>query len=409
MVGRPSHPPPTREGLSAADSCTTGPAEKSRGSWAAVRSARPAGHPLNFRTEYHGYTVSLLQDAAECGRFEFELAQSGIILPFPHRSAWLWSQPSERLVVFGIRDSAGKAAFSFPLVMTPSRALPGHANGWVERFRPADPAGTEAGLHALTDFARSQPGLLRIHVEVFSRDHVARDATGKIATQLGFCRRSSNRTYARTISVDLAPDESRIFDSLHPTARRHIRALRKHGLVLRPVVDRNCADRMSGLLHETMSRTGGHSFKIDWENIIDLSARYPDQSRIVGVFRDDSLAPDSLLAYAWGRYHGDNADYAVAASARPADLKLPLGYAPAWDLICWARQAGATWFDFGGISLGNHGSTDPLGGISDFKRYFSKDMITVGEEWTFDARPVRALLARTIGKGAAWARNLGTT
>lgn len=323
-----------------------------------------------------------------------------------HRCAWIQSQPSVRSAVFGIRDSAGKAVQAFPLVITRSRALPGHSNGWVERFRPIGADATEAGLRALVDFARTHHGLLRIHFEVFSRDPTARDATAKIAAQLGFCRRVTTRTYTRTVSVELAADESRILESLHPTARRHIRALSKHGLLLQPVTDRACAGRLSELLHETMSRTGGHSFEIDWASIIELSTRYPDQSRIIGVFRDSSLAPESLLAFAWSRYNGDDADYAVAASTRAPDLKLPLGYAPVWDLICWAKRSGANWFDFGGISSGSHGSADPLGGISDFKRYFSKDIVTVGEEWTFDARPARALLARTLGKGAAWARNL---
>ncbi len=361
---------------------------------------------MNFCRQYKGYTVRLLEDAAARERFELELAQSGIVLPMSHRCAWIQSQPSVHIAVFGISDSAGKAVQAFPLVMTRSRALPGHSNGWVERFRPIGADRTEAGLRALLDFARTQPGLLRIHFEVFSREPTARDSTAKIATQLGFCRRVTTRTYTRTVSVDLAADESRILESLHPTARRHIRALSKHGLLLQPVTDRACAGRLSELLHETMSRTGGHSFEIDWASIIELSTRYPDQSRIIGVFRDSSLAPESLLAFAWSRYNGDDADYAVAASTRAPDLKLPLGYAPAWDLICWAKRSGATWFDFGGISSGSHGSADPLGGISDFKRYFSKDIVTVGEEWTFDARPARALLARALGKGAAWARNL---
>lgn len=360
---------------------------------------------MNFHRQYNGYTVRLLEDAAERAQFELELAQSGIILPMPHRCSWIQAQPSAHIAVFGIRDAAGKAMHAFPLVMIPRRALPGHTHGWIERFRPTDDASTEAGLRALVDFSRMQPGLLGIHLEVFSREADTIGSTGRIATQLGFCRCAKPRNYTRTVSVDLAPDESSILASFHPTARRHIRALNKHGLLVQPITNPGCAGRMSELLYETMSRTGGHSFDIDWKLIIDLSIRYPDQSRIVGIFSNGGLDPASLLAFAWGRHHGDHAEYSVAASTRSADLKLPLGYAPAWDLMCWAKRSGATWFDFGGISAGNHGSADPVGGISDFKRYFSKNMITVGEEWIFNAKPFRTRLARVLGRVATWARN----
>ena len=68
----------------------------------------------------------------------------------------------------------------------------------------------------------------------------------------------------------------------------------------------------------------------------------------------------------------------------------------------WAKSQGVTWFDFGGITVGTQGDPDdPLGGISDFKRYFSRDVVEVGEERVFEPRRLRAGLARGIGTGAA--------
>src|SRR5207249_11101081 len=118
----------------------------------------------------------------------------------------------------------------------------------------------------------------------------------------------------------------------------------------------------------------------------------------VGLFHRDTL-----LAFAWGCHHGDHAHYDAAASTRHTDLKLPLGYALAGDLIRWSKQNGATWFDFGGVTTGSRtcGDADPVGGISDFKRYFSKNIIEVGDEWVLEPRSIRAALARIIGKFAA--------
>ena len=73
-----------------------------------------------------------------------------------------------------------------------------------------------------------------------------------------------------------------------------------------------------------------------------------------------------------------------------------------WDLIVWAKRIGASWFDLGGVTAGSVGSGDPVGGISDFKRLFSKQMIDVAEDWEFEPRPVPARLATLVSAGAGW-------
>jgi lipid II:glycine glycyltransferase (peptidoglycan interpeptide bridge formation enzyme) len=77
-------------------------------------------------------------------------------------------------------------------------------------------------------------------------------------------------------------------------------------------------------------------------------------------------------------------------------------YAVVWDLIRWAKENGARFFDFGGITVGSHGSNDPLGGISDFKRYFSERVVEVGAEWSFEPRPLQAYAARMVSSAAAF-------
>ena len=67
-----------------------------------------------------------------------------------------------------------------------------------------------------------------------------------------------------------------------------------------------------------------------------------------------------------------------------------------WDLIKWAKHSGAHFFDFGGITPGTLASDDPLGGISDFKRYFSQRVVQVGAEWSYEPRPMQAQAARMM-------------
>ena len=73
-----------------------------------------------------------------------------------------------------------------------------------------------------------------------------------------------------------------------------------------------------------------------------------------------------------------------------------------WDLILWAKRGGATWFDLGGVTTGTTGSGDPVGGISDFKRLFSKHMAEVADDWVLEPRWLPARLAAVVSSGARW-------
>ncbi len=356
---------------------------------------------MTFQFEHGDYIVDLFDDPNRCEKFEASLSKSGITLPFPQRCAWLSRQRGGKFLFFAVFTRNGTAANGLALASSPSRALPGHVTLLAERIRPTDNGSLEAELHALAEYGRHRRRILRIHLEMLSRNPELRDRIARGADGLGFRRREKPRMYARTIVVDLSPEISEIFSSLHSTARRHIRSVEKNNLVLLPVADAVYAQRMSDLLRETMARTGGHQEQHDWPAIIKLSMDRPDLSRIAGLFREPVRDPNSLLAFAWGRNNGDDVDYNIAASTRETDIKAPLGYAVAWDLICWAKNSGASWFDFGGISAGSHASDDPLGGISDFKRYFSKQLETVAEEWVLEPHPVRARIASAVSSTAA--------
>jgi lipid II:glycine glycyltransferase (peptidoglycan interpeptide bridge formation enzyme) len=67
-----------------------------------------------------------------------------------------------------------------------------------------------------------------------------------------------------------------------------------------------------------------------------------------------------------------------------------------WDLIVWAKRTGARLFDFGGITRGTHSDEDPLGGISDFKRYFSRQIVPVREEWVLNHHTRRAAVVAAV-------------
>jgi lipid II:glycine glycyltransferase (peptidoglycan interpeptide bridge formation enzyme) len=122
------------------------------------------------------------------------------------------------------------------------------------------------------------------------------------------------------------------------------------------------------------------------------------------VFKRDASGPEALRGFVLGCRHGDTVEYRVAASTRPVGSSVPLLYAPTWELIRWARSVGATTFDFGGIASGTAGPGDARSGISDFKRYFSRNEVEVGGEGVFEPSRWRAAAAAAVSRAVAFVR-----
>jgi hypothetical protein len=328
---------------------------------------------------------------------ESTLCGSGVPIPFPHRLAWVRANRRDRIWFIGVEGSDGEWCGGFAVQVGRSRALPGYLILRVERLGVDWAEGArQAALLALANLAMRHR-ILRVHVELFGRNTVVREASARTLHGLGFHRAEAARTYADTIVLDLDGTEKDILASLHKTGRQNIRSLERMPVVVRAISDLGYCKQMDSLLRETMQRTGGLYQQYDWNGIIQLSKNHPDLSRVAGLFRTDVAGTQPLLAYAWGRRHGDHVEYHIAASTRSSGLRVSLGYGPAWDLIMWAKQCGARWFDFGGVTLGKARASDALAGISDFKRYFSRGVVTVGEEWVLEPRPLAARVAATMG------------
>jgi hypothetical protein len=367
--------------------------------------------PSRLRYTNVRFTAEILYDTGlDRTRYEEDLDRAGVPIPLPHRSEWATALTPGHSWFLAVRDDGGACCCGFAVQVGYSRAVPGHHVLTVDRLGPAlSDEARQAGLEALRHLARRRRNVLRVRLRTFSRDANIRRAIADAVTELGFRKADSGGLYTQTVVLDVRPDESEVFSSLHATCRRHIRAPAKKGFTVGPVLDPAYADRMDSLMKETMARTKGPYTPHDWASTIELSHRHPSFSRLVGTFEPDAAGPESLVAFAWGCNHGDHATYTAAASTRVVSHNFALGYAPAWELIRWAQQTGAHWFDFGGITEGSYGSGDRLGGISDFKRYFSGQVVTVGAEWVLEPNPVRARLGRAISHVAARVRRASST
>jgi lipid II:glycine glycyltransferase (peptidoglycan interpeptide bridge formation enzyme) len=276
--------------------------------------------------------------------------------------------------------------------------MPGHVILRVAKFGGRLPGEVcQVALQAVTKLARNTPRLLRLQLNVFSRNR--RETIGKTLEELGFREVRPPSSYRHTLVIDLKPSEDEIFASLGKSARRRIRETVKLSLRSVVITDPLYAERLKELQREALRRTGGHSPSEDWQGILRMSKEHPNLSRVVGLFLGEDTAPENMGAFGWVCNNGDHGEYRAAGSTRRSDVRLPLGYLLVWDMIRWAKATGAEWFDMGGVTLAE-GDETALKGISEFKRFFSSEVVEVGAEWVLEPAPVRARIASEVSNGA---------
>lgn len=288
--------------------------------------------------------------------------------------------------------------FAAVLEDLPVPLVPGHRvlRGW--RIRPPEDPSTMAEFgRLLVSAARLDPRILQIKVQLFDPDEGRRARGGHVLGELGLRRVDQPDLYTETLVIDLQRDPEEILGGFSRSARRNIRETERKGLAVRPITDPSLASRLDALYRETFARTGAPSQAVDWGEVITLSRAFPELARLVGAFSAEPENPESLLAFAWGRSHGDHADYSHGGSTRVPGVRVPLAYPLIWDLVRWAHGLGVPWFDLGGVTRGSaEEEGDPLGGISDFKRFFSDRVVTIAEEWVYEPPTVRSRLARKV-------------
>ena len=335
------------------------------------------------------------------------LAATGVRIPLPHHPEWARVRRGIKSRGVGLRGADGNWVAAFSVHVAPSRALPGFKLLRVERFGEGLPPSVWSTAVDALAALRREARVLRLSVEVFSSDGVRRARLGELLGEAGFAQQPSAKNWSTTLLLDLRRSEDEIFAAFSSSARRAIRAVAKGPLEVRPVDDPRLADRLDALLRETFARTGArYEARWNWARVIELTREVPRSTRLIGMFRTDRQGPDSLLGFAWGWWNGQSVSYFAGASTRPTDLRVWIVHPLFWDLITWGKTIGATTFDLGGVSGGTTESGDPVAGISDFKRLFSKDVVHIADDWILEPRWLPARVAAAVSAGTAWIQKI---
>ncbi len=335
------------------------------------------------------------------------LVQRDVSVPLEHRWSWLRDIAGTGHWFVVLRSADGGVRAALPALRHSTRSLPGHYRLRVTHLGcGARVAEVATLLGALKSLVRSRPELLDVNVEVFATDRDLRVGIEEVAQSLGFLPARPSRRYHRTARLDLLGNEDELLASFSGECRRGIRDPAKKGYRVEAIADARWVPRMNQLWHETFARTNMTPPERSWAPRIAYARNHPDLFRIVGTFGPGYPETESLVAFSCGMNNGDHAVYSDGASTRHLDTTVSVSYAALWDLIRWAKASGCSWLDLGGISEGTHGdSHDPRGGIADFKRRFTQDVIEVGREWSYRTSSVRSWLWQAIRESASTVRN----
>jgi hypothetical protein len=352
-----------------------------------------------YECKHTGRRAILIRNSAkEWAEAERELSEAGVPIALPHRAVWSAYLSQWETLFLLVREADGRACIGVAIEEVKTRALPGHVILRVSRFGgdlPADICAVAAA--GITELAKRIPRVLRVQVNIFSRS--GREAIGEILQGLGYREVQPPSAYQHTLSIDLRPSEDEVFASIGRSARKNVRDLMKMPLRVDVLTDDKYAGRLREMQQEALRRTGGHSSGENWPGVLKLSKDRPDLCCVFGIFEGEETAPEGMKAFGFVCNHGDNGEYRAAGSTRSAEAQIAYGYLPAWEMIRWAKRAGAEWFDFGGVTIPG-GEQTALEGISGFKRRFTQETVEVGAEWVFEPSAMRAKIADVVSVGA---------
>ena len=335
----------------------------------------------------------------------------GLPVPYFYRHRPLSNTRIIRKWVRALGPDKQQLICAFIVELAPSRAMPGMRIGKVERLgRSLHQQGISKIGDILAETAKKIHCLLRLDVQVFDEDETRRRALMAMITKAGGKPARQPRRYSHTLMLDITKSDDELMQVLSARTRRSIRKSTKCPMIeIRPILDMRYTSRMLELHAETFARTAAKPHFLDVEGMFSDSKNSSD-ALLLGAFRLRKHQPHELVAFAWATMQGDHAVYERAASVRIQGANsISSGAVLMWHLLRWARDQGADWFDFGGITPLDVEKDHPLLGISTFKRGFSNIEREVATEFCFEPLPfltaaarLERKVARKLKLGQAW-------
>lgn len=230
------------------------------------------------------------------------------------------------------------------------------------------------------------------HADLMDFDNLARRAGYSLTDPLAV---------TRTLAFDIQAPIDEILASLGSKTRAKVRHHGLEKIEIRTIADDASIPALKVALAASFSRTKGGEPYLEFNDLLRVAKERPDLVLIQGLYLKHR--PDDLLAYSIVLRHGDVVESFSSGSLPDSELrKLPFNYFLLWGRIPWAQAHGGKVIDLGGVTDG--GTTDPLAGISQFKRHFCEKQLETGREMVLETSPLRCFLFNALVAMAGHAR-----
>lgn len=329
-----------------------------------------------------------------------ELRARGLHLPHQY-SSWPTHDSHHNWRWCRVLDRSARLVTGFMIELSRSRAIPGTSIGRIERLGRGLHEEVIAELPRLLQAAaKAERRMQRLDIRVFDEQPQRRRQFEQAILDAGGTPATSLVGYASTTILPLFGSDEELLQSLNARVRRRMLSFSR-GLDCwtSRITDTAYMRRLAELHKESFLRTGTRAPELDFRDMFN-DAIQGDESILVGAFVADRKSPENLVAFGWGRFHGDHVVYEVGGSERSDMLKqLTPGYAVMWHLAQWARSRSAAFLDLGGVAGSDEPEFERLQGISRFKRHIAGPDVRVASEFQLIARPNLNLAAR-IARGS---------
>ena len=252
----------------------------------------------------------------------------------------------------------------------------------------------------LPEILKSARGVHRVRLQAMRLAHTDLMDFDNLAHRAGY-NLVDPLAVTRTLMFDIQAPVEEILAALGSKTRAKIRHHGNEKVDIRTISDDAAIPGLKTALAASFSRTKGGEPYLEFDDLLRVAKERPDLVLIQGLYFKHR--PEDLLAYSIVLRHGDVIESFSSGSLPDSELrKLPFNYFLLWGRIPWAQAHGGKLMDLGGVTDG--GSTDPLAGISQFKRHFCEKQLEIGREMVIETSPLRCLMFRAV---VALAQRLG--
>lgn len=237
----------------------------------------------------------------------------------------------------------------------------------------------------LIHLLKNQTQLMSLRVKPYMPGLKSLNLIEQFLSPIGFFNVSA-RSYEKTRLMDLRPETSLILNSFSANGRARLKIKTKDCelVEVKEINSHQAIPHLQKALDESYFRSVQKGCTFNFTPLIRSARSLTQDVLFLGFyFKESPLTPKAFVS---GIIHGPLVEFSVGGSLSDEALRsFPFNHILLWKLAMITQSRGVEFFDLGGITSAD--STDPLRGISTFKRFFPGFELTTGKEMEINLQP----------------------